>query len=257
MSRPVPLHEVAAVLARARANAGRTDVPTVPPEEPRELARDPAPNSPQDLGARLPEPEESPLERFERLAEAFRKETGIWPPGKDRPAAMGSDGIPDAERMDLWTDWLRHYRLAAASASRVAETNENAPPSDPPPGPTGQAALPGLEAPAPAQEAAAAHSGPTCKDCHAPIYWAQVLEQDEAGQLVRVKNERTGRFKAMPVNVATSPEGNVVLLRRKGEGIVCRVLKHGEAAPPGARLRTSHFVDCPNAKNRRSPRGRR
>jgi hypothetical protein len=254
MSRPVPLHEVAAVLARARAHAGRTDVPTVPPEEPRELAREPAPNSPQDLGARLPEPEESPLERFERLAEAFRKETGIWPPGKDRPAAMGSDGISDAERMDLWTDWLRHYRLAAASALRVAETHEKAPPSDPPPGPTEQAPLPGLEAPTPAAVPVPPDAGPRCKDCQVPIFWAQVLDED--GQRIPRDDGRKG-YRVMPVNQETSPDGRVVLFKRANAGFVCKVLKKGEPAPEGARLRQAHHQTCPNAKNRRPSRGRR
>jgi hypothetical protein len=43
---------------------------------------------------------------YERLAEAFRRETRIWPPGKDRPSAMGSDGISREERWRRWDQWL-------------------------------------------------------------------------------------------------------------------------------------------------------
>lgn len=46
------------------------------------------------------------LERFERDAAAFHRETGMLAPGKDQPAAM--NGSPsDAERMDAWAEWLR------------------------------------------------------------------------------------------------------------------------------------------------------
>ena len=51
------------------------------------------------------------IERFERLAEAFYRETRIWPPGKDRAPAEGSDGISDRERMRRWNEWLK-ARLA-------------------------------------------------------------------------------------------------------------------------------------------------
>jgi hypothetical protein len=65
------------------------------------------------------------LERFERDAEAFHRETGMLAPGKDQPAAM--NGSPtDEERMDAWTAWLRER---AAAAPR------------PPPKPKGQLAL--------------------------------------------------------------------------------------------------------------------
>jgi hypothetical protein len=70
------------------------------------------------------------------------------------------------------------------------------------------------------------------------------------------KKKDDGRYKAMPVNADVDPvKGNVVLFHRGGEGIVCRVLRQGEVAPPGARLRTSHFATCPAAaKHRRGGR---
>lgn len=47
---------------------------------------------------------ETPLERFERLAERFHRETGLMAPGKDMPAAMGP--VDHDERMSSWVDWL-------------------------------------------------------------------------------------------------------------------------------------------------------
>jgi hypothetical protein len=67
----------------------------------------------------------SALERFEELAAAFHRDTGLLAPGKDQPAAMG--GHPtDEERMAAWTAWLRKR---AAAAPR------------PPPKPKGQLSL--------------------------------------------------------------------------------------------------------------------
>jgi hypothetical protein len=99
------------------------------------------------------------------------------------------------------------------------------------------------------------HEPHVCRSCTAPIFWAQVLELDEDGRWSRVKNETTGRMKAMPVDSQPDPlKGNVVLFHREGEGIVCRVLKRGEQPPPGATLRTSHFATCPNASKHRRRR---
>lgn len=45
-------------------------------------------------------------ERFELLAEEFRKDTGMLAPGKDQPAACG--GTPThEERRAAWRKWLR------------------------------------------------------------------------------------------------------------------------------------------------------
>lgn len=96
------------------------------------------------------------------------------------------------------------------------------------------------------------HTPRVCSSCPAPIFWAQVL--DENGQRVRRED---GRFKSMPVNSQPDPRGNVVLFHRPGEGIVCRVLRRGEEPPPGAKLRTSHFSTCPNAARHRRGRGER
>ena len=48
----------------------------------------------------------SPLERFEELAEAFRRATGMLAPGKDQAAA--ACGSPsDQERAAAWRSWCR------------------------------------------------------------------------------------------------------------------------------------------------------
>jgi hypothetical protein len=79
----------------------------------------PSPRGARDLGNKAPlerSPEvASALERFERDAAAFHRDTGLLAPGKDQPAAMG--GHPtDEERMAAWTAWLRN-RAAAAPRS--------------------------------------------------------------------------------------------------------------------------------------------
>jgi hypothetical protein len=165
---------------------------------------------------------------------------------------------------------------AARAAAVLAEARAGAPdlpapyvPSTPPP-----AREPGCDDDEPApnspadagylsreqlSDAAAARAAPVhvpkvCSSCPAPILWAQVLELDEAGRWSRVKNPETGRMKSMPVDFQPNPLGNVILFHREGEGIVCRVLKKNETPPPGARLRTSHFATCPNAKQHRRKR---
>ncbi len=89
-----------------------------------------------------------------------------------------------------------------------------------------------------------------CSSCPADCFWAQVV--DDRGE--RAKNPATGRFRSMLVDYDPVPDGNVVVFRRPGQGIVCRVLKKGDAPPPGARLRKSHFATCPNAKQHRRSR---
>lgn len=52
------------------------------------------------------EEDDCPCVRFDRLAEAFRRDTGMMAPGKDCPAAMG--GMDDDEgRMRAWAEWLK------------------------------------------------------------------------------------------------------------------------------------------------------
>jgi hypothetical protein len=86
---------------------------------------------------------------------------------------------------------------------------------------------------------AAAHEPKRCQECNASIYWAQVLEN---GQRVFIRDSRTEqrREKAIPVDCEPTAAGSVVLFHRAGEGIVCRVLRRGEAPPAGAKLRTFH-----------------
>jgi len=50
--------------------------------------------------------DEDPVARYDRLAEAFRRETGLMAPGKDIPAACGGDD-DDETRMRRWIDWLK------------------------------------------------------------------------------------------------------------------------------------------------------
>ena len=65
-------------------------------------------------------PGESSVDRFERLAEAFYRDTGLLAPGKDAPAAGGQpDDDVRRERYDAWID----ARLSAArSALLLANT---------------------------------------------------------------------------------------------------------------------------------------
>lgn len=104
-------------------------------------------------------------------------------------------------------------------------------------------------------------SGPVprlCRSCSAAIFWAQVLvasTDPRDGSMIWVRSKKPdGRYKAMPVNAQPDPAGSVVLFRRVGEGIVCRILRKGEAPPPGAVLRTSHFATCPAAAKHRRRR---
>lgn len=54
----------------------------------------------------------APLERYEELAAAFHRETGMLAPGKDQPAAM--NGSPSLEeRAERWRAWCA-ARAAAA-----------------------------------------------------------------------------------------------------------------------------------------------
>lgn len=59
-----------------------------------------------------------PSERYEALAEAFQRETGHWPPGKDRPAAMGGHDMKAArEAWDAWIETRCAQRVAPPSVA--------------------------------------------------------------------------------------------------------------------------------------------
>ncbi len=248
----------AEVLARARANAGVTNIPArssamAPPDagegplNDREGGRPGGSASPA-----LPGGNKAPLERpdahaalahFAELAEEFRREAGYWPPGH---ANIGpDDGISDGARAQLWIEWLAERRKAAA----------------PPP--------PKVEAP-PAPIAVSSSSAPgplgrpptLCKDCGAAVIWCAILAasidpRDGSTIWVRQKRENGKGWKSMPIDWQPDPDGRVVVFRRseagESKGYVCRVLKKGEAPPEGARLRTSHFATC----TKREPRRRR
>ncbi len=51
-------------------------------------------------------------EQFEKNAAAFRKDTGIWPPGKDRAAAAGPINEMDV-RLDAYRYWQKQRDLQA------------------------------------------------------------------------------------------------------------------------------------------------
>jgi hypothetical protein len=96
----------------------------------------------------------------------------------------------------------------------------------------------------PAPPAAPHHEPKLCSSCSAPILWAATL--DHEGN--RIRRDDGKGWKSMPVDFQPSLEGNVQVFHREGEGIVARVFKNAAAAPPGARLRTSHHATCPQGK---------
>ena len=77
----------------------------------------------------------------------------------------------------------------------------------------------------------------SCRSCKAPIYLA-LLE--------------SGRW--MPVDVAPSSSGTIVLSCSADGVVYARVLRAGEDPPDGGTRRASHFVTCPNASRHRRRR---
>lgn len=151
---------------------------------------------------------------------------------------------------------LARARRNAGVAEPQRLDDSSAPPSESstPPTPEPQAdphpsGLGGPSAPEVVHPPPPIHAGTYCNSCSAHILWAQVL--DEKGERQRKPN---GRFKAMPVDFAPVPNGNVVLFHRPGQGIVCIVLRRGELPAAGVRLRVSHFSTCPNATTHRRSR---
>lgn len=59
-----------------------------------------------------PPAEASPLDRYEALAEAFRRETGLLAPGKDAPPSCPGPSIE--ERSERWRTWCAERARAAA-----------------------------------------------------------------------------------------------------------------------------------------------
>jgi hypothetical protein len=76
-----------------------------------------------------------------------------------------------------------------------------------------------------------------CRSCGAEIFWS--------------RNETAGR--AMPVDAAESPDGNVVLVDRGG-AVISRVLRAGEEPRPGEKRRRPHHMTCPDAPSWRKTR---
>jgi hypothetical protein len=90
------------------------------------------------------------------------------------------------------------------------------------------------------------HLPKKCASCGADILWGQLLDEKGLRQ-----QKPDGRYKAIPIDFAPVPNGNVLVFERAGQGIVCRVLKRGEVPPAGAQLRVSHFATCVNAAQHR------
>jgi hypothetical protein len=165
-------------------------------------------------------------------------------------ANLAASGGRPGELADLPPSGPPEPRPTFPDAGDVQRTNNEEVRHAPVAGKAGQPPQPGAGDVPPAP-AAPRHQPRVCSSCSAPILWAQVL--DDAGQRVRRGDDKG--WKSMPVDFQPDPlKGNVVLFDRPGEGIVCRVLKKGEAPPPGARLRTSHFATCPNANQHRRTR---
>jgi len=65
-------------------------------------------------------------DRFNELTEAFRDETGIWPPGRSMPAAM-CGGAEDYEstRTRAWNYWNKARRQLAAANETIGRLGED------------------------------------------------------------------------------------------------------------------------------------
>lgn len=72
-------------------------------------------------------PGENSVERFERLAEAFYRDTGLLAPGKDAPAAGGQpDREERSEKYDAWIDAkIASARAALQRVSPQAQGQQN------------------------------------------------------------------------------------------------------------------------------------
>jgi hypothetical protein len=69
-----------------------------------------------------------------------------------------------------------------------------------------------------------------CRSCGKPIIWAVTVRGND-----------------MPVNVDPQPDGNIQLVERDGMAPLAKVLKVADRFGK-TNLRTSHFVDCPQAR---------
>lgn len=69
------------------------------------------------------QPGESNLERYERLAEEFRKSTGMMAPGKDSPLIDPGEHTWE-ERSTAWTWWCRGYGCAERRSDQRAGAGE-------------------------------------------------------------------------------------------------------------------------------------
>ena len=64
------------------------------------------------------------LEKFEIIAEAFRIDTGLWPPGKDRPPSMGP--YDPSETSKQFAEWcVLHARIISAMLESFERITEN------------------------------------------------------------------------------------------------------------------------------------
>jgi len=80
----------------------------------------------ESMALHFQRPDETGNERFERVAEAFYKDTGSMAPGKDVPLAMASSPPSDAGRMAVFDKWVdaKLARVTEALASTKAAIGE-------------------------------------------------------------------------------------------------------------------------------------
>lgn len=80
----------------------------------------------------------------------------------------------------------------------------------------------------------------TCRSCLRSIFWAT-----------------TRNDKLIPVDVATSLDGNVEILPTPGGGPPRAVVHSQPPALTTGTLHHTHFTTCPHAREHRNPHGRR
>ena len=100
--------------ALTQAGYGRVDVaPT--PDEPTQPVPDELVEAVGDVLSLRTQPSETPTDAFERLADAFLRDTGFMRPGKSVPCEM-EEIMTEEERRTAWNEWClaKYERLTAA-----------------------------------------------------------------------------------------------------------------------------------------------
>ena len=68
---------------------------------------------------------ENEIESLDAQLDMFQEQTGIWPPGRDRPAVMGGEDIGEI-RWQAWHYWCR-TRAELARLRGIEEAYNNSP----------------------------------------------------------------------------------------------------------------------------------